>query len=182
MKREIKNRFTGSVLFSAETETLKLCVERAVKSGADLSRADLFGSSLSGADLLGADLSRAYLSGADLSRSDLSRAYLSGAYLSGADLSGAYLSRAYLSGANLSGADLFTWAQVGWHSHGERGRTLTAIKQTEESDAMFFCGCFKGAEKELREYISNGEEAHKASRTLCLETVIMLLKQAKRKE
>jgi len=92
MKFEIKHRFTGAMLFSLETDSLKLCVEAAVKSGADLSRAYLSG----------ADLSRAYLSGADLSGAYLSRAYLSGAYLSGADLSGAYL-----SGANLSGAKNF---------------------------------------------------------------------------
>jgi hypothetical protein len=43
---EIKHRFTGSVLFSLECGSLKLCVEAAIKSDADLS---------------GADLSRAYL-------------------------------------------------------------------------------------------------------------------------
>ena len=57
MKFEIKSWASGSVLFSAETETLSLAVELAVKSQADLS----------GADLSGADLSQAYLSGADLS-------------------------------------------------------------------------------------------------------------------
>ena len=41
MKFEIKNRFTGSVIFSLETESMKLCVEAAWKNGADLSRADL---------------------------------------------------------------------------------------------------------------------------------------------
>jgi hypothetical protein len=119
MKFEIKSRFTGNVIFSLETEKLKLCVEAAIKSradlsGADLSRADLSradlhganlsGANLSGANLSGADLSRANLSGADLSRANLSGANLSGANLSGANLSGANLSRANLSGANLSGA------------------------------------------------------------------------------
>ena len=51
MKFEIKHRFTGAVLFSLETESLKLCVEAAVKS-------------------------RAYLAGADLARANLARAYL----------------------------------------------------------------------------------------------------------
>ena len=130
MKFEIRARFTGAVLFTAEIECsedvaygfkLGLAVKAAVKAGANLSRADLSGANLSGANLSGAnlsraDLSRADLSGANLSRADLSRAdlseaYLSGAYLSRADLSEAYLSRAdlsraYLSGANLSRADL----------------------------------------------------------------------------
>jgi len=33
----------------------------------------------------------------------------------------------------------------------------------------FFCGCFSGAESELREYISKGEEIYKASRTKAME-------------
>ena len=76
---EIKNRFTGSVMFSLETESLKLCVEAAINSRADLSGADLSGATLSRATLYRADLSRATLYGADLY----------GATLSGADLSGA---------------------------------------------------------------------------------------------
>ena len=106
MKFEIKSRWNGEVLFSLETESLKLCLEAAVKSRADLSGANLSGADLSGANLSGADLSGADLSGADLSAADLSGAYLSGAYLSGAYLSGANLSGPDLSGADLSGADL----------------------------------------------------------------------------
>ena len=59
MKYEIKSRFTGAVLFALETDSLKLCVEKAVKSGANLSGVDL-----SGVDLFGANLSGANLSGA----------------------------------------------------------------------------------------------------------------------
>jgi len=40
---KIKHRFSGSVLFSLETESLKLCVEAAVKDGANLYGADLRG-------------------------------------------------------------------------------------------------------------------------------------------
>ena len=89
---EIKSRFTERVIFKLETESFKLCVEAAVKSGANLSRADLSG---------------ANLSEADLSEADLSEANLSGANLSGANLSGANLSEANLSGANLSEANLY---------------------------------------------------------------------------
>ena len=84
MKIEIKHRYDRSVLFVLEIGSLKLAVEAAVASRADLSRADL-----PGADLPGADLSGANLSGADLS----------GANLSGANLSGANLYRANLHGA-----------------------------------------------------------------------------------
>ena len=107
MKFEIKSRFSGNVLFSLETETLKLCVEAAVKSGANLYGADLSGANLSGANLsTGADLYGAILSGADLSGADLYGANLYGANLYGANLTGADLSGANLTGANLSGANL----------------------------------------------------------------------------
>jgi len=83
---EIKRRFSGEVVFKLETESFRLCVEAAIKSEADLSRAYLYDADLSGADLSGANLSGACLydadlSGANLSRADLSRANLSGAYL-----------------------------------------------------------------------------------------------------
>ena len=56
MLYEIKHRFTGTVLFSLETESLKLCVQAAVKAEAYLLGADLLGADLGGADLGGADL------------------------------------------------------------------------------------------------------------------------------
>ena len=104
-------KINGEVIFSGDFESIKKCVEAAVKSGAYLSGAYLSGADLRdaylrGADLSGADLSGAYLRGAYLSGADLRGAYLSGADLSGADLRGAYLRGAYLSGADLRGADL----------------------------------------------------------------------------
>jgi len=59
----------GDTLFECDAPTIKETLLIAVKSRADLSRANL-----SGADLSRADLSRANLYGADLSRADLSRA------------------------------------------------------------------------------------------------------------
>ena len=91
---QIKHRFTCNVLYEAETDTLKMALERGVSADADLSGADL-----SGADLSGADLRGAYLSDADLR----------GAYLSGAYLRGAYLRGAYLRGAK--GIGLKEYAQ-----------------------------------------------------------------------
>jgi len=81
MKFEIKHRFNVSVLFSLECESLKICVEAAVKSKTDLGDADL-----RGAYLRGADLRDAHLGGADLRGADLRDAHLGGAYLGGADL------------------------------------------------------------------------------------------------
>jgi uncharacterized protein YjbI with pentapeptide repeats len=109
----IKNRWTGSVIFTAEIDAtdetatsikLGLAVRVAVKAkaylrGADLSGAYLRGAYLRGAYLSGANLSGADLSGADLSGADLSEAYLRGAYLSGANLRGADLREANLRGA-----------------------------------------------------------------------------------
>ena len=118
IKIEIKNKWTGSVLFEYESEdnTIKKTVEEAMKRGADLRDAYLGGADLRGADLRGADLGGADLGGADLGDADLGDAYLGGAYLGGAylggadlrgaDLRGAYLGDAYLGGAYLRGADL----------------------------------------------------------------------------
>ena len=117
-KIEIKNRWTGDVLFEYTTEnnTIKDTLLEAVKNKANLSGANLRGANLrgaylsgaylSGANLRGANLSEANLRGAYLSGANLSEANLSGAYLSEANLSGAYLSGAYLSGAYLRGANL----------------------------------------------------------------------------
>ena len=74
MKIEIKHRWSGEILFSAEAESFPFAVEMAIKSKASLSRANLSGASLSRADLSGANLSGADLYGADLSRANLSRA------------------------------------------------------------------------------------------------------------
>ena len=101
MKFEIKSIITGGIIFELDTSSIRLCVEMAVRNGADLTRADLSRADLSSADLYGADLSYANLSYADLSGANLSRADL---YC--ADLTGAYLYGANLSRANLFGADL----------------------------------------------------------------------------
>jgi hypothetical protein len=103
---EIKHRFSGSVLFSLETESLKLCVEAAVKGGANLGGANLDGAYLDGANLGGANLGGANLDGANLGGAYLGGAYLDGANLGGANLGGANLDGANLGGANLGGAYL----------------------------------------------------------------------------
>ena len=100
---EIKNRFTGEVLFSAECESLKICVELAVKGGANLSNANL-----SYADLRNANLSNANLSNADLYNADLYNADLSNANLHNANLYNADLRNANLSNADLYNAEWYS--------------------------------------------------------------------------
>jgi len=103
---EIKNRFTGKIIFKSKRKTLKEVIELKVKQGAYLGGAYLEGAYLGGADLGGAYLRGAYLGGAYLRGAYLEGAYLRGADLGGADLGGAYLEGAYLGGADLGGADL----------------------------------------------------------------------------
>ena len=71
---EIKHRWNGSVLFSLECASLKLCVEAAVSARANLSEADLSGANLRGANLREADLRTAELRFANLEGARLHRA------------------------------------------------------------------------------------------------------------
>ena len=86
-KFQIKNRWTGEVIYESKKTTYKDVVEEAVKAGVDLSEANL--------------------SKANLSEANLSEANLYGADLYGADLSEANLSKANLSEANLYGAKFY---------------------------------------------------------------------------
>jgi Pentapeptide repeats (8 copies) len=106
MKFEIKSRWTRAVLFSLETESLKLAVIAAVGAKANLHGADLCGANLRGANLHGANLRGANLRGANLHGANLCGANLHGANLCGANLHGANLCGANLHGANLCGANL----------------------------------------------------------------------------
>ena len=124
-KIEIKNRWTGEVIYSSNKTTYK----EAVEDG----KADLSGAYLSGADLRGADLSGANLRGAYLSEADLS-----GANLREADLSGAYLSEANLRGANLCGADLSDAELQNAKFFGKGG--TTKIKQNQVNDFLTALG------------------------------------------
>ena len=106
IKIEIKNRWTGNILFEylSENNTIKKTVSEAIKSRANLCGADLCGADLCGADLCGADLRRANLRRANMCGADLYGADLRRANLCGANLCGANLCGADLCGANLCGA------------------------------------------------------------------------------
>ena len=103
IKIEIRNRWTGSVVFeyTKEGNTITETVLDAIRRGADLRGADL-----RGADLRGANLRGANLRGANLRDANLCDADLCDANLCDADLCGANLCDAYLCGANLRDADL----------------------------------------------------------------------------
>ena len=108
IKIEIRNRWTGSVVFeyTKEGNTITETVLDAIRRGADLRGADLRGADLRDADLRDAYLCGAYLCGADLCGANLRDADLRDADLYGADLRGADLRDADLCGADLYGADL----------------------------------------------------------------------------
>ena len=123
IKIEIKNRWTGNILFEylSENNTIKKTVSEAIKSGANLRGADLreadlceanlceanlCGANLRGANLCGANLRGANLCEANLCEADLCEADLCGANLREANLCGANLCEANLRGANLRGANL----------------------------------------------------------------------------
>ena len=108
IKIEIRNRWTGSVVFeyTKEGNTITETVLDAIRRGANLSDADLYGADLCDADLRGANLSDADLCDADLRDADLRGADLRDADLHGANLSDADLRDADLRGADLRDADL----------------------------------------------------------------------------
>ena len=108
IKIEIRNRWTGSVVFeyTKEGNTITETVLDAIRRGANLCDADLRGANLRCANLCGADLYGADLYGADLCGANLRGADLRGADLCGANLCDADLCDADLRGANLRDADL----------------------------------------------------------------------------
>ena len=113
IKIEIRNRWTGSVVFeyTKEGNTITETVLDAVRRDADLCGADLCGADLRGTGLRDADLRCANLYGADLRGTDLRGtdlrcANLYGANLYGANLCGADLRCADLRCADLRGTDL----------------------------------------------------------------------------
>ena len=73
---KILNRWTLSIIFENEKETLRETLLDALKEGADLRGADLRGADLRGADLRGVDLSGANLRDADLEGANLEGANL----------------------------------------------------------------------------------------------------------
>ena len=103
-KFQIKNRWTGGVIFETDAETIGGAVAAAIQAKADLCGANLCYANLREADLRDADLRGANLGEADLRDADLRGADLRGANLGEADLRGANLRDANLRDANLRDA------------------------------------------------------------------------------
>jgi uncharacterized protein YjbI with pentapeptide repeats len=121
MKFQIKNRFSGTVIFECEIDEqietasdsakMGFVVQAAIKAAADLTGAALAHADLADADLTCtklayANLTHANLARADLTGTDLAYATLAYAKLTHADLAYADLAYADLTGTDLTHADL----------------------------------------------------------------------------
>ena len=136
---EIKSRFDGRVLYTAETaQDVRAAAVQAVAAE----------SSLYGANLRGADLRGANLRGANLREADLHGANLRGANLREADLRGADLRGANLRGADLHGAGIL-------HIDGLPSGSATLIPDPD--GWVLQIGCWRGTITELREMIARDD-------------------------
>ena len=205
LPNKIRSRYDNSIIYTSKTaKTIAETLVEAVAAGAYLGGANLGGAYLRDAYLGGANLGGAYLGGANLRDANLGGAYLRDAnlggaylrdaYLGGAYLRDAYLRDAYLGGANLGGANLgganlggaylggaylgddgkiLSVASIQFTGHGACGRTLIAVQA--EKTTRIFCGCFNGTPDELRAWIGRNEATLRRTRTLALDTALMLL-------
>ena len=132
LKIEIKNRFTGKIIFEYEkennsiSETVKEFISIEIKSGKRF--ADLRSADLRSADLISANLRFANLSYANLSYTNLSSADLRSADLSSANLDKKYISVTRIGSANRMTTYCF-------------------------DDDIIWCGCFKGSLAEFEDKV-----------------------------
>ena len=150
---EIKHRFIEKILFRAETESLKSCLEAGIGMDANLRSAnlrdaDLRSANLRDADLRGVDLRGAILSGANLKGADLIGADLIGADLryvdlGGVDLGGVDLRGAYIQGPSSETIEIketplqilgMSWDIIVFDSHMKIGCEFHSIKDWSEYD------------------------------------------------
>jgi uncharacterized protein YjbI with pentapeptide repeats len=154
MKHEIKSRWSGDVIYTAELPddtqsgmAVRAALEQATRAGANLSGADLRAANLSGADLRAADLSGANLRDANLSGADLRGANLSGADLRGADINGETITRVPVQIANLRWDVLITegYLRIGCqrHTHAEWAAFDDATIAGMDEDAADFWAQWK---------------------------------------
>ena len=121
------------------------------------------------AETIAETLVEAVAAGANLGGANLGGAYLRDANLGGANLGGAYLGGAYLG----DDGKILSVASIQFTGHGACGRTLIAVQA--EKTTRIFCGCFNGTPDELRAWIGRNEATLRRTRTLALDTALMLL-------
>lgn len=128
---EIKDYTNGNVMHKGEEMTEVRFIQSLVKSGADLSYADMRGKQLGGANFTGgnfrkanfggAHVAYANFTGANLSESHFDKTNASGAIFYRSDLEGAAFWDADLTGATFHLTDLeytiFERAKLAWGSH-----------------------------------------------------------------
>ena len=188
---EIRNLINSGIIYKDNSSTIKNCLMNAARERADLRGSNLRGSNLRGSDLRGSDLSWCDLSESNLSESNLRGSDLRGSDLRGSNLSESDLRRSDLRGSDLSESDLrgsnLSWcnlsgsigldyAQISFNGFGERNRLISLVDINRDGNPIFFCGCFKGTNEELIDYIDYSDEGYKESRYFARKTLFEMIK------
>jgi len=153
MKIEIKNRFTGSVIFeytkenNTISETVKEYIRQEIEKGKE--NADLRYANFRYANLENIDLGNANLRSANLESANLRSANLRNANLRSAVLESADLENANLRSANLESADL-NKKYISISCIGSSKRMTTYCFE----DDIIWCGCFKGTLEEFEKKVN----------------------------
>ena len=148
MKTQIRSRYTGTVLFESDDGTTALCLQTAVKAGADLHSADLHSADLYGADLRAANLYGANLYGADLG----------GANLHGADLYGAKNAELVIARTRI----LPEGTLIGWKKLRNDAIAKLLIPKDAKRSHAFGRKCRTSKAKVLAIYTPDGKESKRA--------------------
>ena len=151
MKIQLK-RLNGELIFEHDQEDNTICIT--FLSALEFRIKDFSGANFRGADFCGANFSGADFRGADFR---------------GADFRDVDFRDVDFCGANFSGVFGIKVSTCSFDSHGEKGRSLTAI--IIKRKVFFFCGCFWGSKQELINYINNGDISLRRSRLFALDFV-----------
>jgi uncharacterized protein YjbI with pentapeptide repeats len=152
MKIEIKNRWTGSIIFSVTADSMKLAVKLALEQKTVLRGAVLRGAVLRGAVLRGAVLRGAVLRGAVLPFIPKIE-----------DLDGKILAAIGKEGCAL---DMESWhvcetthCRAGWaiHLSGDVGKTLESIYGPSAAGALIYATCYP--KLKIPDFTASNEDA-----------------------
>ena len=145
MKIEIKNRWTGSIIFSWECEknTISKTVKEYIRQEVEVN--NKYRANLTDANLTRANLTRADLTDADLTDADLTDANLTDADLTRANLTRANLTRADLTRPNLTLFKNDLWRVLLQNKTEIEGLKL-ALKEGRVKGTAYEgkCACLKG--------------------------------------